>query len=340
MISVDNMTPIRCWQFDSDESVNIDDIKIYLNNIITSIEEPFYIADTVIDGEGLGEKELKCIYIGSVSSSKYMPVYTMTAMGENGPVVLMGVFGKGEQMNSADLYQYYLETRATWANIYDRYKEMKFTVNKINSKFGNTGAAASVVTGASFLAGQAISGGVKLAVKGVKALTRDKEAYEKELKFYLNVMALEDYAFTEKGAKEYFDRIRIGAEKGIVIAQYLLGTRYYDGIGVDKDKETGIYWFEKAASQGQADSREVLAFEYFFGEGEYSENQKNNGLVYLNELISQGNADAVGAMIEICTNASKYGVGLSPADRINFLADAADNGFISAAYNLAIISDS
>lgn len=340
MISIDNMTLIRSWQFDADSLISTDEIKKYLDNIIASIEAQFFINDAVVEGKSLGSPEINCISFASKANERYMPVYVLTIMGDAGPVVIMCVSGRGEQINSTDLSQYYQENRAMWEGVYNGYREMKYTVNRINSRLGNSGTAANVVTGASYLAGKAISGGVKLAIKGVKALTRDKEAYDKELKYYMDVMNLGDYAFAEKDAEKYFVKIREGAEKGSIIAQYLLGTRYYDGIGVEKNKLEGIKWFEEAAEQGQHDSRELLAYEFLFGEYEYSKVQKNKGLVYLLELINAGNNEAVEAMIELCVNTSKYGVGLSPAKRIDFLNDYAGQGYISAAYNLAIIYDS
>lgn len=61
---------------------------------------------------------------------------------------------------------------------------------------------------------------------------------------------------TRNGAKTETDRqraltlLRAAAERGQPHAQYQLGTRYEQGIGVDLDVAQARQWYEKAASQG------------------------------------------------------------------------------------------
>lgn len=51
-------------------------------------------------------------------------------------------------------------------------------------RFGAGSTASSLTAGVSVDVGAAIGGSVKLMAKGVRALLRNKEAYDKEMDFY------------------------------------------------------------------------------------------------------------------------------------------------------------
>jgi len=46
------------------------------------------------------------------------------------------------------------------------------------------------------------------------------------------------------------NEIRESAEQGNPIAQYVLGTMYYDGVGVLKDYKEAAKWIKKAYENG------------------------------------------------------------------------------------------
>jgi TPR repeat protein len=50
------------------------------------------------------------------------------------------------------------------------------------------------------------------------------------------------------------------AMQGDAAAQYDLGYRYQNGIGVEKDEERAVYWYIKAAEQGNAVAQDRLQF--------------------------------------------------------------------------------
>ena len=50
-------------------------------------------------------------------------------------------------------------------------------------------------------------------------------------------------------------------------AQYRLGNRYLDGIGVTRSREDAAIWWRKAADQGHADAQARLGIFYFKGLG-------------------------------------------------------------------------
>ena len=52
------------------------------------------------------------------------------------------------------------------------------------------------------------------------------------------------------------------AEKGVARAQYELGRRYANGLGVEKNKKEAVEWYRKAALQGHAGGQYGLGIQY------------------------------------------------------------------------------
>lgn len=55
------------------------------------------------------------------------------------------------------------------------------------------------------------------------------------------------------------------ANAGNALAQYRLGMLYYHGQGVNEDEKMAIYWWKKAAEQGNVESMFQLGSAYLFG---------------------------------------------------------------------------
>ena len=55
------------------------------------------------------------------------------------------------------------------------------------------------------------------------------------------------------------------AKDGNQLAQYRLGTMYYNGTGVTEDEKQAIYWWKKAAASGHADSMYQLGTAFLYG---------------------------------------------------------------------------
>lgn len=50
-------------------------------------------------------------------------------------------------------------------------------------------------------------------------------------------------------------------------SKFLLGICYYNGLGIDQDFKTAIYWFNMAADKGHSDAQAALANCYAYGKG-------------------------------------------------------------------------
>jgi uncharacterized protein len=57
------------------------------------------------------------------------------------------------------------------------------------------------------------------------------------------------------------------AENGAAAAQYLLGTLYVEGKGVERNDTTAVMWFRRAANQGDARAQYNLGASYVEGTG-------------------------------------------------------------------------
>lgn len=66
---------------------------------------------------------------------------------------------------------------------------------------------------------------------------------------------------------EYLESLKEKAEAGDVKAQYTLGWKYKDGIGVSEDDGEAAKWFRMAAEQGHADAQFKLGEMYDYGRG-------------------------------------------------------------------------
>ena len=60
---------------------------------------------------------------------------------------------------------------------------------------------------------------------------------------------------------------RLAAEQGQADAQYNLGLRYDNGVGVPRDYQEAVRWYRLAAEQGDAQAQYNLAGRYAIGQG-------------------------------------------------------------------------
>lgn len=77
------------------------------------------------------------------------------------------------------------------------------------------------------------------------------------------------------------------AEQGDAQAQYLLGRRYYEAKGVERDHEKGKFWINKAAENNNADAQSDIAFDY--------ENQRDidNAIIWYKKSADNGSDRAM-----------------------------------------------
>ena len=75
-----------------------------------------------------------------------------------------------------------------------------------------------------------------------------------------------EYYDGKNGKKRDYEKTiecyKIAAAAGLVAAQRELGRMYYWGYGVDADVKIALYWFEKAASGGDVDSKYMAGLCY------------------------------------------------------------------------------
>ena len=60
---------------------------------------------------------------------------------------------------------------------------------------------------------------------------------------------------------------KVGAEGGIAGCQWMVGSMYYKGLGVDVDYAQARPWIEKAAAQDHPNAVGALGMMYFHGQG-------------------------------------------------------------------------
>lgn len=72
--------------------------------------------------------------------------------------------------------------------------------------------------------------------------------------------------------------------------QYKLGNRFYHGLGVDLDYKQAVYWYEKAANQGNIDAQFNLGVCYDNGSGVSQDSEK--AVYWYKKAAGQGNAAA------------------------------------------------
>ncbi|MEI6709304.1 MAG: tetratricopeptide repeat protein, partial [Methylococcales bacterium] len=69
---------------------------------------------------------------------------------------------------------------------------------------------------------------------------------------------------------------------------------YMDGAGVAQDYNQAVFWFNKAAEQGDADGQYQLGFMYYYGKGVTQD--YNQAVILFRKAAQQGNANAIAAL--------------------------------------------
>lgn len=114
-------------------------------------------------------------------------------------------------------------------------------------------------------------------------------------------------------AAKYFDR---AAARGSAVGEYLLGTCYRQGLGVDQDFKRAFDLFDAAAQGGVPDAIDALASAYLTGEGVEVNHEKGTELLYAASALGVQNATDA-----LVTEAER-----DNPDALNWLAIACENG--------------
>lgn len=71
-----------------------------------------------------------------------------------------------------------------------------------------------------------------------------------------------------------FSVINYEANKGNILAAFMLGVMYDRGLGVDKNKKEAIHWYQKAVEKNISVAQFVLGTYYYLGEGVFKNQEK------------------------------------------------------------------
>ena len=125
---------------------------------------------------------------------------------------------------------------------------------------------------------------------------------------------------------------RKAAEQGNASAQLNLGCRYFNGEGVEQNKAEAVKWFRKSADQGEAKAQYNLGVCYSNGRG--VEQDKAEAVKWYRKAAEQGDADAQNNLAVCFDNGE--GVEQDKAEAVKWYRKAAERGESRAQYNLAI----
>ncbi|WP_439242344.1 tetratricopeptide repeat protein [Lonepinella sp. BR2474] len=78
----------------------------------------------------------------------------------------------------------------------------------------------------------------------------------------------------------------------ITTAKLLLGDLYYYGFGTEIDKSSGMYWYVRAATQGNAEAQFIVGINYLMGDALDS----LASMVWFEKAAAQGHARAICGM--------------------------------------------
>ncbi|MEE1673622.1 tetratricopeptide repeat protein [Agarivorans aestuarii] len=98
------------------------------------------------------------------------------------------------------------------------------------------------------------------------------------------------YEYAYKNHQEALYWYLKAAEQGLSGAQFLLGVKYYRGMGVLQNYQEALHWYQKAATQGHADAQSHLGLMYSKGEG-VLQSQKE-AVKWLRRAAGQGHSKA------------------------------------------------
>jgi TPR repeat protein/CHAT domain-containing protein len=139
-----------------------------------------------------------------------------------------------------------------------------------------------------------------------------------------------EYKRTSKQALEYFLQ---GAEQGLAGSQKALGDRYYSGSYVDKNLETALKWYRKAAKGGNIVAIEEVARMLEKGEGVDAPDPKQ-AAAYWRQGVE---LDSDTSRLELASRIIKGSVSpRSPNEAITLYKQAIANGSTRAAKQLAL----
>ena len=140
-------------------------------------------------------------------------------------------------------------------------------------------------------------------------------------------------AFNSKDYLAAFKEFSPLAEQGNAIAQHNLARLYANGLGMSKDNDKALFWYEKATAQGYAPAEFGLGLMYSSGDGVPKDPAK--AVYWWQKAADQGNAKAQHALG--VTYASGNGVVKDLAQAVTWYRKAIEGGSAPSVYNLGVL---
>ncbi|WP_417519989.1 peptidoglycan-binding protein [Minwuia sp.] len=140
-------------------------------------------------------------------------------------------------------------------------------------------------------------------------------------------------AETAPAAQTEIEKLTAEARAGDMDAQYALGVRYRDGIGVAPDYSTAADWFDLAAQQGHVQSQLGLGVMYRQGLGRPRD--LDLAKLWLHAAARAGNPDAQKYLGEVYVD-DRAGVP-DYFQAARWFREAAEQGVVDAQYNMGVL---
>jgi TPR repeat protein/membrane associated rhomboid family serine protease len=176
------------------------------------------------------------------------------------------------------------------------------------------------------------AGGVRL-VSSIAAMALAVGLLATPLQRVLKAVTTYTAAGTSHGDDQSVAQLREAARQGNAVAQYNLGVRYRDGVGLPQDYKEAVDWFRKAAEQGFALAQSNLGNLYASGRGVPGDAQE--AVRWLRKGAEQGLAAAqfnLGLMY-----LDGHGVPQDDQQAVAWFSKAAEQGFASAENSLGVL---
>ena len=149
----------------------------------------------------------------------------------------------------------------------------------------------------------------------------------------LAILALACFAFGEdSGVAE----LKARAEKGELVAQFLLGRAYlFATDGLKRDETAAAEWFRKAADQGQVNSQTFLAWMYEEGRGGLAKDDVQ-AVNWYRKAADQGEPNAMRNLALMCLD-GRGGMPKDEVQGVSWFRKAAEKGDESAQNYLGLM---
>jgi hypothetical protein len=139
-------------------------------------------------------------------------------------------------------------------------------------------------------------------------------------------------ASTAQSAGDYATAQRLlqpVAELGVADAQFLLGSMYENGQGVNQDDDRATHWYKEAAGQGLASAQYCLWRMYFLGRGAV----QGDGVDWLRKAAEQGYTDAQYRLAK-SYHTGTGGLAVDHHKAFEWYGKSAEQGYIKSHYSL------